>query len=78
MMFKLRFLCIGTQKCTFSFHLMTFGDCDLILIPHDTVNRFIFAALNYCVFGSFSLLQAFHFCVRMVGDIVLSVPEVEF
>ena len=40
-----------------------------------TVYRFIFAALNLCVFCTFGLLRAFCFCIILIGDIALSVAE---
>ena len=43
-----------------------------------TVNRFIFAALNFCDYGPFGLLRAFYFCARKMQNLLLSMAKVEF
>ena len=43
----------------------------------NTVNRFIFVALNFCNYGPYSLLRAFYICVR-IAKTFLSKTKVEF
>ena len=64
------------EKYFFSFDLQI--SAQVIIFIYYTVNRFIFAALNFCDFGTLGLLRAFYFCAIKVQNIVLSKTKVEF
>ena len=63
------------SKCIIT--LYTKVQMDIALTVY-TVNRFIFAVLKFCVFGTLGLLRASYFCDHVIAKGLSFLPEVEF